>query len=108
MNASKNTFSGNVSNSGFVFEALESRELMSVASHIKKPKPAPKPKTAPKPAPAPAPVVVTYNALTITTTGGILTVIGSTGNDNILIKQAGNVFTISNGTWQTTVSGTFS
>ena len=107
MNASQNKIANEVANNGFVFEALESREMMSVSHHHHaKPKAAPKVPT-PVPTPVPAPIVINNAALTITQTGGVLQVIGTTGNDQIKISQLGSVFTITNGSWKTTVTGTF-
>ena len=105
MYASKNQVTNEVTSQGVVFEALEGRQMMSVSHHHAKA--APKP-VAPRPVPAPAPIVINNSALTITQNAGVLQVIGTTGNDQITISQSGNVFTINNGSWKTTVTGTFS
>jgi hypothetical protein len=107
MNASKNQVTKEVASNAVVFEGLEGRQMMSVTSHHHRAaKVAPKPVTPPPV--IPAPIVINNSALTITQTGGILQVIGTTGNDQITISQLGNVFTIKNGSWKTTVTGTFS
>jgi hypothetical protein len=55
----------------------------------------------------PVPVVPSA-ALGLSQSGGVLTITGTTGNDQITVLQSGNVFTIKNGSWSTTVTGTFS
>lgn len=61
---------------------------------------------APKPAPV-APVVLPSNPLNVTTTGNVLNVAGTTANEQIVVKQSDTTFTIVNGSWSTTVTGTF-
>jgi hypothetical protein len=77
------------------FESLESRELLH-ALHTSAHRPV-----------APAPVIPSA-PLTMTQTNGILTINGTTGNDQITVLQSGNLFTVKNGSWSTTVSGIFS
>ena len=56
--------------------------------------------------PAP-PVVVPAAPLTINQTGGVLQILGTTGNDLISISQSGNTYTIRNGAWTSQVTGSF-
>src|SRR4051794_10924304 len=78
------------------FESLENRELMSVGHHHHHHA------TASKLAAA-----ATSAALTITQNNSVLTVLGSTGNDQISISQNGNTFTLRNGTWTNQITGSF-
>jgi hypothetical protein len=55
----------------------------------------------------PAPVAPSA-ALSLSQSGGVLTITGTTGNDQITVLQSGNTFTVKNGSWSTTVTGTFS
>jgi hypothetical protein len=113
MNASRKPISSEVSNQVVAFEALESRELMSASHHHHHVPVAPlvAPVTTRVVVPIATPVtvapVVVSNPLTITQANGILAITGNAGNDQITVSQSGNVFTIKNGSWSTTVTGTF-
>ena len=78
----------------------------------KKPAPAPAPTPTPSPAPAPAPAPVPTNApltLSQSTVNGVaqLRVIGTAGDDTITVAQSGQTYTLTNGTWSTTITGSF-
>jgi hypothetical protein len=102
----QNQVSNQVASQAVVFEALEGRQMMSVSHHHH---PIAKPVAPVTPAPkivvpvAPAATA----AVTIAQSNGVLQVTGTTGNDQILISQSGTTFTITNGSWSTKVTGTF-
>jgi hypothetical protein len=117
MNVSRKQISREVSNNQVTFEALESREMMSV-SHHRHHAPAGRkvvppvivpvaPAPTPTPTPAPTPVQFVSDPLTIDSSTTVLQITGTAGNDQIAVSQSGNVFTITNGSWSTTVTGTF-
>ena len=100
MNTNKNK--NEVTNNVVSFETLEGRELMSATHHHHAIHAAVTPvKLNPV---LPAPIIV---PLAINQNAGILQINGTTGSDNITVSQSGNVFTIKNGLWSTTVTGTF-
>ena len=99
MNTNQNQ-SNRVTNNAVIFESLEGRELMSASHHHVKAAPVPV-KSNPV---LPAPMIV---PLTINQDAGILQINGTPGSDKITVKQSGNVYTIQNGLWSTTITGTF-
>lgn len=124
---SKSVKSAAVSNE-FGLENLEARQLMSAAhghnpavsnrqAHMavvadkRAAKAAKAAKITVPPAPAPAPAPVSNAALGVSQVafnGGLdLLINGTQGNDQITVTQNGTVFTIKNGTWSTTVTGSF-
>ena len=93
----------NIAGQSIAFEGLEGRQMFSVVSHhVAKPKAI---KVVKPVAVVPVPAITM--PLSINQTAGVLTVLGTTGNDQISISQSGKVFTIHNGSWSTTVTGTF-
>ena len=101
MNTNKNK-TNQFTNNIVSFETLEGRELMSATHHHHASRVAP---TTVKLTPVlPAPIIV---PLSINQNAGVLQINGTTGSDNITVSQSGNVFTIKNGLWSTTVTGTF-
>ena len=108
------------SNNGFIgLESLEGRLLMSAAhlahkEHARHARHDDAAQTVQKvvaPAPTPAPAPAANQALGISQVpfdGGVeLLISGTSGNDQITVAQNGTTFTIKNGTWSTTVTGTF-
>ncbi len=86
------------SNDAVAFETLEDRQMMSVGHHHHHHHHA---STAtPK-------AVVPSAALTVNQNAGLLTVTGTTGNDQISISQNGNSYTVRNGSWSSVVTGSF-
>ena len=107
MSAKTNQVTNQVGSQAVVFEALEGRQMMSATHHHHHhaSKPVVPLTTAPKVVVSVSPVI---NApVTIAQTNGVLQITGTTGNDQILISQSGTTFTIKNGTWSKTVTGTF-
>jgi hypothetical protein len=81
-----------------LFETLEVRQLLSGHHHHHARK---------APAPA-APAVVTYAPLTVLSTGNTLTLAGSTGSDVISLSETTpGVFTFANGTWSSSITGSY-
>ena len=99
MNTSKN-HTNEFTNNTVAFETLEGREMMSASHHHHVSKVVPIPVIVAPVAPIVVPLAISQNA-------GILQINGSTGNDSITVSQSGNVFTIKNGSWSTSVTGTF-
>src|SRR5258708_5743363 len=98
MYASQNQHGKNASSKTATFESLEARQLLSGHHHHQA--------GALKPVVIPPPVV--YAPLSVTPSGSTLLITGSTGSDAITLSQSGTTFTLSNGTWKTTVTGAFS
>jgi hypothetical protein len=102
--------------SSFAVENLEARQLLSAAHHthhasvhhtVAPVRTHRYHYVAPAVAPVAPAVVIPSNPLNVTTSGTVLNVAGTTANEQIVVKQSGSTFTIANGAWNTTVTGSF-